>query len=418
MSRILILSTTFFPDPHVGAVRITQFCHHLPEFGWQPTVYTKHYGYTATSEMIATHVHPQVQLHYLNEPEMACKANVATHPFRMRLRRFLAEMVGMAVIPDSSVLFWRSVQKRLLREIQEQKPDVILTTSPSHGVHICGMYLSQKARIPWVADFRDVYLIDFKWGYGGLQRLNWLRHSRFDRLIYQRAALVLHAIPLHARWAARRYGFAKDRIITIENGCPNILIDGVSPPEVSKERYVISVVGCIDDKDVEYLARSIQMLIKRGYDPEFRIVGEIPHCADHIKDMLKERVVMTGLIKHSDALKEIASADVLVSYLCERRSKGYQLTSKLFEFLGSGKPTIEINPTVPDIQFLKKWPMAHILHHPPIEQIADCIQSAIEKKIQSPGAISQFQAIYNRRSQVKRLATLLNSLSSSMTKGM
>mgnify|MGYP001569991833 FL=1 len=41
MKKVLIITTHFAPDIHVGAKRITKFTKHLPEYGWHPSILTK-----------------------------------------------------------------------------------------------------------------------------------------------------------------------------------------------------------------------------------------------------------------------------------------------------------------------------------------------------------------------------------------
>ena len=40
MKKVLIISTHFAPDAHVGAKRITKFCKFLPQYGWKPIIIT------------------------------------------------------------------------------------------------------------------------------------------------------------------------------------------------------------------------------------------------------------------------------------------------------------------------------------------------------------------------------------------
>ena len=60
--RILILSTTFFPDKQVAAIRMTQWCRLLPEHGWKPYVVCRYYGFEATPEELTAKVHPEVSV--------------------------------------------------------------------------------------------------------------------------------------------------------------------------------------------------------------------------------------------------------------------------------------------------------------------------------------------------------------------
>src|SRR6266550_728349 len=110
MRRVLIISTTFFPDPQVSAIRMTQWCRHLPEQGWKPYVLCRYYGYEATAEELATAVHPTVTLEYLDKQKRTeNKGNGRSPRWLQRILAPLRERPGLATlaVPDVSIFFWR-----------------------------------------------------------------------------------------------------------------------------------------------------------------------------------------------------------------------------------------------------------------------------------------------------------------------
>ena len=66
-------------------------------------------------------------------------------------------------------------------------------------------------------------------------------------------------------------------------------------------------------------------------------------------------------------------ADVLVNYLSTERSEHYLLSSKLFEYLATRCPVIEVNPTVPDRQLLRRLPDVVVLKHPTLEELKEAL---------------------------------------------
>ena len=68
---ILFVAETFYPDRAISAIRITEWCRHLPEFGWKPVVLCKYFGTSASREELAHAVHPEVDVHYFNRPSAA-----------------------------------------------------------------------------------------------------------------------------------------------------------------------------------------------------------------------------------------------------------------------------------------------------------------------------------------------------------
>lgn len=411
MKRLLVITTTFYPDPQVGAVRMTQWCRHLPEHGWAPTVLTRHYGFEATPPQLAEHVHPDVRVEYLTPPPPA----PATAPPPQRSARHLARQLavrfaGPLLIPDTSIRFWRSARQRALRHVEALRPDVILSTSPTHATHDLGMWLSQEARVPWVADYRDVHLLDFTWKYGWASRLMFSRHRRFERSVYEHASLIIHAIPVHARWASRFYPVARGRIRTLPNGAPARLAEGrVEPVRTDGGRRSVRAIGSIGDDDVARLAAAVKQLSGEGLDLELCFVGKPPGNGETLRRALGERLRTTGYVSHDEALREVVGADVLISCLSGGRQR-YGLSSKLYEFLAAGRPILEINPSIPDRQLLRRIPGVQILERPTPDELAVALRRALATHGLPPEVVERFRNEFNRAHQVQRLACWLDEL--------
>ena len=330
------------------------------------------------------------------------------------MRGLLKSVVQRWSVPDPSVYFWRSAKTRdrAIRTVEAVGPDVILTSSPPHSNHDIGRWLSEQTSISWVADFRDPYIIDPRYCPTGIRRIRWGAHRRFEESVYQHAAMTVHAIPIQARWARRVYPFARDRVRILTNGCPPEIAQGRVEPDVTPGgRKSVRVVGVIGDDEAIELATAVSSLAKSSTDIELRLVGRPTAVHDRLRDMLGDRLVVTGLIPHDQALRQIAGADVLVCPLSAARSRNLLLSSKLFEYLATGKPTIVINPTLPDRQFLRRVPFARVLDHPSVDGVAAAIRESLESHHESQsGVIDRFRQAYNRREQVRRLAGWLDGL--------
>ena len=122
--KILIITNSFFPDRMVGGVRMTQWCRHLPEFGWKPTVLTRYFGDDATREELARHVHPEVDVlsfrrarrfvageSPLENPTSNDNRATAVAPMqtmrKMPLKVRFARSITPIMVPDATIRFWR-----------------------------------------------------------------------------------------------------------------------------------------------------------------------------------------------------------------------------------------------------------------------------------------------------------------------
>lgn len=413
MPRVLILAPTFFPDPLVAAIRVTQWARHLPEFGWSPHVLCRHHGHTATPEALAAHLHPAVTVDYLGPRASLPSPGHASSSTKEKLRNTLITRVLKPLsVPDLFVWKWRQLSRQAAEIARNWQPEVVLSSSPPHSIHLAGREAANACGAPWVADFRDPYLIDARYAPRGWRRVLAGRHREFERGIYRDAALCIHAIPLHGRWAARHYPAARSRIRILTNGVPSELLDDQFLATAQRSpRLSIRAVGVLGRGAVAMIRDVLLELERRGIEAEFRHVGRAADAVADLPAALEGRVVLRGLVKHREALREIAGADVLLKYDDQERAKVNGLSSKLFEFLATGRPIVAINPTRPDAHLLKRLAWCRCLRNPAPLAVADAVEQATKSGIGPDEAwLTDFRRKHNRRNQTEQLAGWLDDL--------
>lgn len=411
--KLLIIAPTFYPDPMVASVRMTQWCRHLPEFGWEPVVATRHGGYEATREQLGSFVHPDARVMYLN-PALGgdrVRRNEATMSRKRSLRQRLKGVAAQFFVPDQMTLYWRRVLPRLLEIAREVRPDAVLTTSPPHSVHTVGARVAEAAGAPWVADYRDPHIIDRRFRPVGAGRMLFPLHIAAEKHVYSKASLVVHAIPFQQRFARRRYPSRADDMVVIENGVPVELTGLISDPDVAPDGVKsVRVIGSIDPPETDMLVEAVEKVNALGVPMELRLIGAVPADVEVLRTRLGEKLVTPGYLRHDQAIRQVAGADILVSFLGAERSKNLQLTSKHFEFLASGKPLVVINPTLPDRTLLHGMPGVFVLRRPSLEQIVSALCEALRHPSRPVEAVEAFRHQYSRRQQVATLAARLDQL--------
>ena len=415
--RLLIISTTFFPDPAVAAIRMTQWCKHLPQYGWTPHVLCRYYGFHCSAEELAAKVHPGVRLEYLDRPGDPVAADKGVRFAKKLLRRAAGlalrhRGIATLLVPDPSVLFWDKHRERILERVRAIQPDVILTTSPAHGNHAIGLWLAAETGIPWVADFRDPYVIDNRFQAVGLGLLRWATHHRFERAIYHRARLITHAIPFQARWARRQYPLARARIRTLTNGFPLEMLEHVGAPRATAGgRRSICVMGAILKTEQLQLARAIACLVAQGEDVELRFVGKPPHDLAPFRTLLGDRFVATGYVPHADSVRLVAGAAVLVNFLNAHRSASWLLSTKLFEYLASDRPVVLVNPSRSDRLLLRRVSGVRVVWQPSVEELKEALLAALQEPDRAdPAGVERFRSEFNWAGRAHQLAGWLDEL--------
>lgn len=437
MRRVLLVSTTFYPHRVVGAVRLSQWCRHLPEFGWQPVVACRPYTAPPAPEQLSKALHPEVELHHIGSqaehpnaatgglgaqdaesqaPNKTSKGQAVAALTKAVLRKaarssFLAQRAHEWTVPDAAAFFWLRAQAELQSLVKRKQPDLLLTSGPPHSVHQAGLRLKQAfPYLPWVADFRDPYLLDRR--YGAFRAPCVLRpaHVHVERAIYQQADLVTHAIPAQQRWAKRRHPSRARRFRQLYNGVPHELASGSLSPRRALDRApLVCSMGNGANNERAVLLEAFQGLrAKQSSAGLFHLGAEEAVDARYPPNAA---VQVSGHLPHTQALEHLLGADVLVSVSSRLRAKNGALSSKLFEFLACGKPCIVVNPCRLDRTMFGKLKGIKLVSEPTPNEMYGALSWALNPaSLPPPTQTEHIRKVYNRRNQTRQLAGWFDEL--------
>lgn len=411
--KVLLIAGSFYPHPYTAAIRVNQFAQFLPESGFKPYVLCRYYGPYASRQILDQYVHSEVQLDYLNPPRSSAPETDFSQSLRRRARVWLGSRRFMKLmVPGPSVVFWRRVRLRALELVRQVDPGVILSSSPPHSVHDLSLYLHRQTSIPLIVDWQDPYTIDPRFQPRGIARLMWGRHRRFEKSLYKHAALNVHCIPTHARWASRQFPFASSRIRTLLNGVPETMEQAMKEPIApTPPRRSIRIVGWAGDDQLHKIAMAIHQQIDHGHDLDLSLIGQPPSDADSLRQRLGDRLIIHGPVAHDQALRYMAGGDVLLCVLSPERASHIRLSCKLFEYLATGRPVVVINPTRSDRHLLRSLNGVEILEKPDIEQIGQALARALQPEAAPPAEqVTRFRQQYSRRAQTAQLAQWMNEV--------
>jgi hypothetical protein len=176
-------------------------------------------------------------------------------------------------------------------------------------------------------------------------------------------------------------------------------------------RIAVTVVGFAQAREALDLAKAVDLLNRGGASLVLNFVGADPTFKQEIVGVLGGSVVFAGLLPHDKAVAEIAKADVLVGLLSYPRSRQFNLTSKMFEYVAMPVPVILINPTRPDKRMFSQLSGVTFLRLPTMGDIARELESAL--RMNSNELIIRANNIrrdWGRRSRTRRLASVLDDL--------
>src|SRR5262245_12026618 len=162
MKTVLFVAYYFQPSVDAGAKRAEGFFKHLPEHGYDRVLITVAEGnYLTAPGAVAADAAGVVRVREKRLVPRGSSARAAAEPPRApgplagALKRVFRELV---YVPDGYRGFYGPACRAALELIGRRPVDVILTTSSPYTSLRIGHQLSRRTGIPWVADFRDLWI--------------------------------------------------------------------------------------------------------------------------------------------------------------------------------------------------------------------------------------------------------------------
>ncbi|HNT52125.1 MAG TPA: glycosyltransferase [Candidatus Syntrophosphaera sp.] len=354
----LLLITYYFPPCGGAAVqRWLKWLPDLVENGFKVTVLTTRDGdYPVLDASLAAIVPPSVQVLRARAPRwgklwsLLSRKNeplphgnlAATASFGWWGKLLVWVRVNL-VVPDLRRAWNPNAYKTAVAYLRSNPVDAVVTTGPPHSTHLIGLKLKRRFRFSWVADWRDpwttIYYLRLNppapWS------LRWQKH--LERRVAQTSDLnivvsehLANQLPtrnnsvIYNGYDARCWEFLR---------CEKSLS---RQPEGLQLKYVGSIT---EGQDLTQLAKIIALAMK---DQKFclKLVGTAlnSHQRDLLEHKLHDRYRCTDFVPHQQALREMATAQVLLLLINYYPGFEGMLTTKLFEYLASGRPILCLGP--------------------------------------------------------------------------
>ncbi len=340
--RVLIIAYYFPPLGMGGVQRASKLAKYLPQLGYSVDVLTvKPIRYPAHDASLLDELPETVKLHRAGSTDPARIA----HLLKLRLPR--GTKLGSAVKrsgrywPDSKIGWKKKALAMGERIIAENRPDIILSTSPPMTAHLIAMELAEKHHIKWVADFRDFW------------------ESRqpedvfSDDLVIKKSYGLLHRIHKQADMVTR----VNDAIGSEISDKPISLQGGYDPSdfvnietETDSSQFLITYLGssgplCPLDRIIEAVGRARDIDSLFANDVKVKIIGQneatvLEECLK--KNNLTDRVAFTGYLSHQTAIREASHGDLSLISLAED-CPGI-LPGKIFDLLPLSAPILAVVP--------------------------------------------------------------------------
>nr|WP_316640654.1 glycosyltransferase [uncultured Roseateles sp.] len=450
--KILQLAYYYPPMGGAGVQRALKFSKYLPEFDIHPVVVAAHDPAYVGDSSLVDDIPGSVQVHRIShqpwlqrvlawrkarmkagQPAGAASLEAATEPAGMgaashrRLRDALLSAYAMLQYPDDKGMWARRAMHQARAVLREQPVDLIFSSSPPMSVHWMASRLAAEFRLPWVADFRDL------WADGpGYAAPQWRRaiDRRLQAHWLSKAQGVVTVTPSLRDLLARQLG-PDCPVAFIPNGYDEKDFAGLDSPARDASVFRLTYTGTFyGSQDPSTLLEGLALYLERtGADApslRLRLIGNVGGRFEAMLAAFQVRfpgvIERRAYLPHRQALAEMMAADALLLLVGTPRNGlaveavAGVLPAKLFEYLRAGRPILLLGDETGDsARLLREQGQHRFADVQKPQQIAQALAAMVGDARSAPaGAASGPSASvtrFERRELSHQLAQFLTSCS-------
>ena len=392
--RVLIITYYWPPTAGSGVQRWLKMSKYLPQYGWQPVIYTPENPEAGmTDESLLRDIAPEAEVikrpilepyaifNALTGSKGAKKSGQkdgsgkqagpgAVNPINavgrkspmMRLSLWLRANV---FVPDPRCLWVRPSVRFLKKYLREHPVDAIVSTGPPHSMHLIARALHRSTGIPWTADFRDPWTRIFYFKHLPLTRRSMKQYAAMELSVLREADRVVAVTDSMVRDFLEELGEQKDspdsgkagglekscgKFHVIENGYDEADFSDITAAELPegfnlvhtglfsaegnpRKLWKVLAELCRENPNFN---RDLHLTFAGKTDPEILTAVRKAGLGDHLTDR--------GYIPHHEANSLQKAADLLLLPLREEPEAAGILTGKYFEYLAAGCPIAAFGP--------------------------------------------------------------------------
>ncbi len=420
MKRVLIIAYYFPPLGMGGVQRATKWVKYFPAFGWQPYVVTvKDIDYYAHDATLLEDVRDRsiYRTGSLDPARILAKFRKRDATDSGKRTDFSRKGVGFArriFIPDSKIGWYPFALRKLGQLVKRFQPNVVISTSPPLTAHLLGMRVKRKFNIPWVPDFRD-YWLGGEYLYTPTFLHRYLHKKWAGEAIWMADAVISVSEPI--RQSLLSIGtLHPEKFYEIPNGFDPDDFQTVAPERFTKKTllYLGSLGGA---NDPSLFFQAVKDLLRRNpavlSDWQFLFVGE-GISAITVPPEIRGSLQFRPYVSHKKAIAFLKGASGLLFTLSADVNPG-MVTGKLFEYLASGKPIFAISPEgVVATSILKSYNFGRLVTDFNPEIVSRELENFLDGNFEenSLAFLHAFQKTYSRKNQTRKLAAILDKITS------
>ncbi|WP_273322332.1 glycosyltransferase [Vallitalea guaymasensis] len=342
--KVLMVANQFPPMGGSGVQRSVKFAKYLPEFEWEPIVFTRESNKGLIDESLLQDIPKDLKVIRTKSYDL----NELGKPFNL-VGKFISRKI---LIPDGDKIWYEKNKDILLEYIQGNDIDVLYTTSYPYSDHLLGLYVKKHMPdLKWVVDFRDEwcnnpYILDM-----GYSKRRMEKERRMEREVVDNCDYFITNTPLMLKNFLKDYNI-EDKSYVIPNGYDEEDFCDLSKDYVKKDKLIITYSGSMyGRRKPDYFLQAVNELINEQKidkdDILIRFIGNIPN--KKINE-INEAYSLDGVVKylpymeHKKSIEKLIESDILLFIIGEGKGAENFYSGKVFEYMNTNRPIIALVP--------------------------------------------------------------------------
>ena len=426
MKKVLIISYYWPPSGGSGVQRWLKFAKYLPKFNWKPIIYTPENPYfDLMDNSLIAEIPNEVEViktkiwepYYLKDKIFGKSKNSQTsglinNTFTFK-NYFFNWIRGNFFVPDPKIFWVKKSVKFLLKYINKNNIEYIVSTGPPHSMHLIALALKKKNKnLKWIADFRDPWskldlLDNFHLSYFAKNK-----NKLLEKNVLFNANLIL---TVSEKWKDDFKKLGTNNVKVITNGYDDSDFTNYTS-KIPKEKFVIGHYGlinhlrnpknfwkaldeiCLENKD---FSKKLEIHLSGNIDKN--IIKEINNYS-----AINSKVKILGYLSHKEVIDAYTNTSLLLVLLFNSKSGLGNHPAKLFECIACKKQFFVFGPENSDTQkLLNKTKIGeYLLYSDNIENIKEKIIKAYNNQ----SVNYKFSNDFSREKLTLNLADTLNKI--------
>ena len=364
MKKALIICYYWPPAGGPGVQRWLKFVKYLRDYDVEPVVYIpENANYPIRDESLLAEIPKGITilenriwepyalagLFSKKETKKISSGIIKAEEKQNWLQKLMLFVRGNLFIPDARKFWVKPSVSYLSDYLSNNAVDCLITTGPPHSLHLIGLELKKKFKLPWIADFRDPWT---SIGYHKKLKLTakaQQKHKKLESEVLNEATHILVTSPKTKTDFSR---LTQTPISSITNGFDEERVEQ-SPLD---EKFSLAHIGSLlEDRNPlilwEVLAELKHELPDFEHNLKIELIGRVGDSVIETieKFGLKKNLEVPGYLSHQEALVKQRSAQLLLLLEIDSEETQVIIPGKLFEYLAAQRPIIALGPKDSDV---------------------------------------------------------------------